>query len=238
MEHYKQLVEIQGLYNNIGKHKDLILEQEKRIDFIQGQRSKREVALVQLQDRNTEIHTEIVKLEKDLFSKEKELEKANGHLTQVSSESQQRAIQKEIDFLSPLVDELQEKILESMEESSNIDEQIEEAKTFLEGSKSSLLELRTEVDGEIEKENKEISNYNERITLLLEALELRIRTTFSSTLNSMKNGVAISFLKGRECSVCRTEAPSTQVSDVDNGRSLEICSGCSRILVPSTINAI
>jgi predicted nucleic acid-binding Zn-ribbon protein len=237
MEHYKQLVEIQGLYNNIGKHEENISQQNNRISFVSDQRAKRKNELNELKESNTEILKAITELEKDLFQKEKELEKANGHILQVSSESQQQAIQKEIDYLSPLVDSLQESILEEMDKSSELDEKISQAKQFLEGSAESLADLQEEVSFEIKKEEKEIENYQERIQLLLEALELNIRNTFSATLKSSKNNVAISFLRGRECSICRTEAPSTQVSDIENGRSIEICSGCSRILIPATINA-
>ena len=238
MENYRQLVEIQSLYNHIGKHEDQISSQNSRLSIVEKQRDKRREELEEFTFTTEVLNKTIKELERELFDKEKELKKTTEHLSMASNESQANGLQKELDFLSPKVDSLQESILEKMESIESIQEKILESKEFMSGSLTSLKELQTEVETENNKATKEIENYNTRITLLFEPLGDHVKKSFNSIFERSKDKKAIAFLKGRSCSSCRTEAPSMQVSEIESARSTEFCMGCGKILIPSTINAL
>lgn len=238
MENYRQLVEIQSLFNHIGKHEDLINSQKSRLLFVENQRAKRLDELDDLEIKKDIIGKEIQQLEKDLFTKEKELTKTTEHLSMASNESQMSGLQKELDFLAPKVDLLQESILEKMESMEITEVKISESKVFIDGSLTSLNELKVEVEAEVNTNNKEISNFQSRITLLFEPIEDSVKKSFGSIIERSKDKKAIAFLKGNACSICRTEAPSMQISDIENARTTEYCMGCGKILIPATINAL
>ncbi|WP_127718437.1 zinc ribbon domain-containing protein [Halobacteriovorax sp. HLS] len=238
MEHYRQLIEIQSLHDNISKHKEKIQSELSRLDFVSKQRDKKISELSSIKKRQDEIHSLINSSEKDLFKHETELEKAKSHLDLAQSASQIQALEKEIEFQTPLVNSLQEKILEFMQESEDLEVQVIEFEQFIDGSLNTLKELEVEVQTANKMEEKEINNYNERISLLISALDPSLQNIYNSTLSRTKDSKALSFLRARQCSACGTEAPSVQVSEIENGRSTELCSGCNRILIPATINAL
>jgi len=237
MEHYKILIELQGHIKSISTHKGNIESQTSRLDFVNKQRDLKETLKSELSEKKSLIHAENVSHEKELFEKEHDLEKANGHLSMVSKETEAKALEKEISTLNPRIDTLQEKVLENMEEIESLEKEISDCTSFINGSLETLEELQSEVGTEVEKENQEIENFRSRAKLLLEDLESGQKSLFLSVKKSVKDDLVITFLQGNKCSRCRFEAPSTQISDIENGRSLELCSGCGRILIPATINA-
>jgi predicted nucleic acid-binding Zn-ribbon protein len=238
MENYKKLVEIQSLYNHIGNYLEDINSQNNRLLLIEKQREKRSEELENFNLEKDVLNKDITELEKELFDREKELSKTTDHLSMASNESQANALQKELDFLSPKVDSIQESILEKMETIESLEEKISESLEFLSGSSESLKDLQNEVDTENLKTKKDIDNHSSRIELLFDSVDNNVKKSFSSIFEKSKDKRAIAFLKGRSCSVCRTEAPSMQISEIENARSIEFCMGCGKILIPSTINAL
>lgn len=238
MEHYKILIELQGHIKSISSHRANIKSQNSRLELVNKQRMLRESSKNELIEKKSLLHNQNISNEKELFEKEHELEKVNGHLSMVSNEIQEKALEKEISTLTPLIDSLQEKVLENMESIESIDQEILDCENFIKGSLDSLEELQSEVNSEIEKENQQIKNYQSRAKLLLDSLESAQKSLFLSVKKSAKDEIVVTFLQGNKCSRCRFEAPSTQISDIENGRSLELCTGCGRILIPATINAL
>ncbi|OUR93642.1 hypothetical protein A9Q84_19430 [Halobacteriovorax marinus] len=237
MEHYKILIELQGHIKSITTHRANIESQNSRLDLVNKHRTLRENSKNELIQKKSTLHDENLAHEKTLFKKEKDLEKANGHLTMVTNDNQIKALEKEVSVLTPLIDSLQENVLENMETIEGLEQEITDCTSFIEGSLESLKELTLEVDSEVKKENQQIENYQSRAKLLLESLETNQRSLFLSVKKTVKDHQVVAFLQGKNCSRCKFEAPSSQVTEVENGRSLELCSNCGRILVPATINA-
>ena len=237
MEHFKHFIELQSLLSKISLHEDNIKSEEARIIFLESSRDKRLQERDQLLGQRDLIIKVSNEHEKVLFEKERDLKRATDNLTQASSESQMKTLESEIERLSLLTDQIQEEILSKLEEQENIENKINEAEEFLTGSSETLEEIRSEVENFSNNERKEISNYRERIELLLESLSASHRDFFEQTLKVIKDDKVISFLNGKICTRCRYEASSTQITEIENGRSNEVCNNCSRILIPSTINS-
>ncbi len=237
MEHFRVFIEAQSLLKKIAQHRDHIEEHQKRIQFVEKNREKRKEIKEENQQQVISMGKDISSLEKELFSKEKDLSRANENLHKVTSESQVKALENEIHKLTPLIEELQEEILEKLGRCEEIESEISKAEQFLEGSQVTLVELEEEVSLDIEKEEAKIKNYSQRIDFLLEGLESNNRESFLQTQKSAKDGQVIAFLNNRKCSRCRFEASSSQVAEVENARNIEFCQSCSRILIPSTINS-
>lgn len=237
MEHFKNLIEIQSLMKKISTHNENIKSHENRVLFVEATRKKRSDARDNLLNDKENIVKETNLLEKELYAKEKDLNRANENLTKASNQTQMEALEKEISIFSPAIDEIQEKILSNLENLENLEIEIQTADEFLKGSLETIAELKNEVQSDVELENKEIKNYQSRIDSLLSLLEHNHRDFFEQTLKNIKDDQVVSFLNGRICSRCRYEASSTQVTEIENGRSLEVCNNCSRILIPKTINS-
>jgi len=237
MEHFKVFIEAQSLLKKISEHEFKIQEHQKRIQFVERNRELRQ----EKKDRDSEelksFGLEIANFEKELFSKEKDLDRAQENLHRATSENQVSALEKEIEKLSPAIEFLQETILEKLEKCEEIQGEIEKAQTFLEGSLSTLNELKAEVLADVQEEEKEISNYTQRVELLLNSLDSNNKQSFLETKKNSKDGQVIAFLNNRKCSRCRFEASSSQVAEIENARNLEFCQSCSRILIPATINS-
>ncbi len=237
MEHFKNFIEIQALLKKISTHEENIQEHQNRINFVESSREKRNESRELLISKREELIKESQSLENSLFDKEKDLTRANENSHKASNQAQATALENEIQKLEPIIDQIQENILTILEVVESLDTEIKEADEFLKGSLETLNELKEEVRIDIDKEQQEIKNYSDRMNLLLESLENTQRKFFEQTLKNIKDKQVISFLNGKLCSRCRYEASSTQITEIENGRSIEVCDNCSRILIPSTINS-
>ena len=236
MEHFKTFIELQSLLKKIATHEDQVRSSESRIEFIEASRAKRVELRDQLCTKRDQVNKDLNDQEKLLFNKERDLKRATDNLTQASSESQMKALETEIERVTKEIDVIQEGILEKLEEEESITANITESDEFLLGSLETLNEVKAEVKIEVDKELKEINNYKSRIGLLSDSLEKAHRDFFNQTLENVKDNQVISFLTGKICTRCKYEASSTQITEIENGRSIEVCDSCSRILIPATIN--
>lgn len=236
MEHFKTFIELQSLLKKIATHEDQVRSSESRIEFIEASRAKRVELRDQLCTKRDQVNKDLNDQEKLLFNKERDLKRATDNLTQASSESQMKALETEIERVTEEIDVIQEGILEKLEEEESITANITESDEFLLGSLETLNEVKAEVKIEVDKELKEINNYKSRIGLLSDSLEKAHRDFFNQTLENVKDNQVISFLTGKICTRCKYEASSTQITEIENGRSIEVCDSCSRILIPATIN--
>lgn len=232
LKDFTALKEIQSLDNFIKKHLDAIASEESRKESIHKMRAKRESEKVGLLEKQKENTALISGLEKDLFDWEKKKEHANESLQRATDAKQLDALEKEISQAVPKCEELEETILNLLEENEDLDQSISEADTFLSGSLETLKNIDLEIQEETKEERRQILNYEERISYLLEELPSELLEVFNRARKKHRFNSSLARIINRACEKCRYEVDSQTLSQVDQAKVVIQCNQCERLLIP------
>lgn len=236
MDFYRFLLDIQALDHVIKKHMDQSLEEKGRIDFLSKQKQKRVDENEGFLNSKTEYKTKISELEKELFSLDEKIAKSEQHLSQVMTESEVNALNKEIETLTPKKDAIEEEVLELLDKIDQLDEKLEIDKEYFSGIEETIKEIEIEVN-EIDSKNKEeIENLEKQIEGLLPEIPIDFLPMFNKTREKFRFNDPVTKLTGTACSKCRMQISSGEASEINNSFQHKICSGCGRILISNKVN--
>lgn len=233
-EQYKDLLELQSLENQILKFENNIKDHNKRIIFVE---SKKQEAINDLSDLNLTLE----QTKKDLGQKEDKLNQLQNNLIRNKEKMDMVKTTKEMEFLEaevksindsiPVCEDLVFNLLENIE---TLEKNIGEKQSFLAGIDQSIEEVRTEVNIDIEKENKELKYYQERKSHLLDSFEKTFKDMFIFTYNKLRLKTFISILNGNRCGYCKNGVPANTCEQIEKAFLIELCPTCERILIPDS----
>ena len=156
------------------------------------------------------------------------IRKLNDQTGMVKTNKEYQAILHEIEGLKDEQDQYEERILELMEESGEVEGVINKAegelgeakKVFAEEEKKLLAEAEF-IRGELEKARQE-----------RQGMEDSVDGENILTYNKVKRlrGDAVAEVRNELCLGCRVTVPPQKYADVITGRSIQTCSHCQRIL--------
>lgn len=231
IENLKSLLEIQALDLKIKEHLNKITSNTERFEFV-NQTRQRKI------NRLDCCNTELIKVTKEISTEENllndfdtKISKAKENISIAANEQQINAAETTLATLTPKSEVCQNIILEKMYQQEEIFNEIKELKEFTAGSLESLNEIKFEVDGSNQGEEKEIGFYNERINLLKLNADKPFITAFEQANIKHRFKNPVTFLDGQCCQQCRFIQDSLAISNINNAKLIENCSGCNRILV-------
>jgi predicted nucleic acid-binding Zn-ribbon protein len=227
----QHLIEIQSLDESILKHLKNIEEQEGRIQFLEGQRHKRQEQMELLQ-------SELQSLKQNLSTEESKLHELDKKLTQNESAQSQVTTAKQIESLETESKALNETKEQTETEAFSLMEKIEEAEqkiaddeSFLAGSSESLGEIKLEVEENCKEENRHINNYQERIDALLEQCDSDTKNHYLAINKKFRFKRPISVITSMKCGQCKFAIDQHTFSETAKASSPQTCSNCGRFLV-------
>jgi predicted nucleic acid-binding Zn-ribbon protein len=196
-------------------------------------------SLIEKEENNKNDHSEITethkktsldlkKLEADLFSSEEQRSKCNQNIEVAKNEQQISAIENELKSVQLRISELENSILEKMEEVDAEQLQIKEIQDFLNGIKSTIVEIQTEVNSDIENENKQIKQIKVRLVQLNTEIDPTLLRSYNNVLESSK--LPLAFAIDSKCTSCKSMINANQFSQIQKVNSIEQCESCGRIL--------
>lgn len=232
LDDYKNLYEIQSLDLKIKTHLDLIAEEEHRIVFVGKQANKRKESCEEAKLNLKKIKEESKKRESDLFSIQKELDRARGHLNDATTSHQLESLESEIAKLSPRALELETELFSLMEKEEEIIAQIKVDESYLSGVSDTLTEIEKEVNEIRISEKAKIDNLEERISALLENTDPELLRPFETVRKKHRFTHPLSTIQGSGCARCKYLVPSATKEQLERMFCIEICSGCGRLLTP------
>jgi len=232
IEDFKHLIEAQSLEKKMKEHLDATREQVSRVKHIEKQREINSSAKIDLESQLSEKSTELSKKEKDLFDSEAKAEKTNEHIPLARNEQETNALQKELDVLNPKIEKLQEEILELMEVTEELCNQISEKDEFLKGSLLSLEKIKKDSEIEIHNEEEKIKVLEERVSSLLSQTGENYRTAYLLSNEKHKFNNPLCFVSNSACHICRYTLNQMQATEIEKGEVTESCPGCGRLITP------
>lgn len=167
--------------------------------------------------------------EADVEANGQRLVKYEEHLKKLSSPKDYRALQREIDETRKLNNEIQESMLSLLEETEELEANVEKEKSLLE-----QLRIKFESDKEdiIKKaqseanEKKELEAFKEDIS---KNLDSKVKDIYYDTLKK-SSGVAIVPITNGVCNGCFLTIPPQVQIEIKRGNELIFCPRCHRIV--------
>ena len=232
LESFRHLIEIIALKKQNDQNISTIASENKRISDLEERRKKSQIdnENLKLEDKNLKL-TELQNQIEDLQARLNKLTTQLGMATTVTQES---AFKNQIQTTQSQRDQLEEIYFGNLEKSDEINNTIKENNDFFQGSLSTLEEIRIEVQKVIENENEIITNRNNRIEALFELCHPSMKSLYLDLEKKFKPKSPVSFLIDKKCNACHMALDSVLRSSLEEGRSLECCPNCSRLVIPET----
>ena len=229
---FSTLFRVQTLEEKIADHLEEIRQHQGRIKFIEDQREQNQKEKEEKQASLEEMKTNLSNGERQHHELTQDIEKAKEHLANASTQKQVDSLEAELANLTPRADELENSVLELMESIESLEEEIQSHEEFLQGSVETLKEIKSEVAGDVEKEEAEIETINKKIRGFFQEIPDNLQESYGKVNEKYLYKKPLSFAINRQCHQCKFDIGGNTQSQVDTGRVLEFCPGCGRLLIP------
>lgn len=232
LESFRHLIEINALKKQNDLNYGKIQSEQKRISDLEERRKK----TVSLIESLTQELSDLKLNEKlnQINHLDDDLKKLNSKIDSITNEREEKALTSEMLINKSSLFSLENAYFIALEESEKISEKINDCNTFLKGSHETLAEIKIEVSLNIKEEQKEIDQRNLRIEALLNECHPLAKTYYLECLKKFAPKDPISFLVDKKCSACFIQVDSELRNSLEEGRNLEWCPNCSRLLIPTT----
>ena len=232
LESFRHLIEIEALKKQ-NQHNSLqIASENKRISDLEERRRKvlRSNEDLKIEEKNLKLTESQGKIE-DLQLR---FTRLNSQLSLSVTEKEQNAFENQIKLIKEEIEKLEILYFENLEKSEEFQTQIKENDDFLQGSVATLEDIKKEVLISVAKETETISNRIKRIDSLLELCHPNLRTLYLNLEKQFAPKSPVSFLIDKKCTACHMVMNAVLKASLEEGRVLETCPDCSRLLIPET----
>jgi predicted nucleic acid-binding Zn-ribbon protein len=233
LESFRHLIEIEALKKQNLQNSLQIASENKRISDLDERRKRIVLSNEALatEDKNLKL-TETQNQIEDLQIR---LSKLTSQLSLSVTEKEQIAFENQMKLVKSEADALEVTYFERLEQSENILTQISENNEFMKGSQATLEDIKKEVQINVAKEEVIIENRNKRIESLIDLCHPSLKSLYLELDKKFRpKSTPTSFLIDKKCSACYVIVDSVLKQSLDDGRSLETCPNCSRLLIPET----
>ena len=229
---FRHLIEIEALNHENQVNQETIQSEMKRISDLEQRRHKSLLSIEEKKILEKKLKVpEILQLIED---KQIRLGKLDHQLSLAVTQKEQFAFECQIQILKVEIETLENDYFEKLEESEHLLQEIRDLKSFFEGSEKTLIEIKNEVEKNTTNEKSIIQNRQMRIDSLLDQCHLSVKKIFQELKLTFKEKSPVSYLIDKKCSACHVQLDSITKNSLEEGRSIECCPTCSRLLIPET----
>ena len=232
LESFRHLIEIEALKGKIEIEENKIASENKRISDLLALREKKQIEISELDQTVREL--KLTEQQLTIDSTISKLNRMISQLDQVTTEKEQITLENQIKNLKDEVEKLEEKYFSNLEESEKIEGDISDRRDFLVGSLETLKELEDEIASETASFKTAIDHLQKRVDSLEALLHPSLKSLYQEIGKKFKKGRPVSFLIDKKCSSCHMQMDSMLKLSLEEGRSLECCPSCGRLLIPET----
>lgn len=206
-----------------------------RINYLRT-KSEQNERISKLIDRRQEAIMQTVKLRQETISINSEMADIDKKLLN-SSEQKQRIIDiggedRKIQAFISEIALLEKRGMEFLFRQDEIENESEEAKTFVLGIEKTINEIQAEAKPELDKLEQELSNVELRQNLLMEELPQDYKSLLLKiTAKNLAYGPFTRIEQG-SCYFCRYKISRLEESEIDTQKNLKTCPLCTRIFLP------
>ena len=229
---FKHLIEIEALKKENLLNLSRIVSENKRIYDIEERRKK-----ILIENENMTLEEKSLKLtesQNKIEDLQLRLSKLTAQLALCVTEKEQIAFENQIKLIKEEIEKSEMHYFESLEKSEELILIIKENNEFMKGSLTTLEDIKIEVLKNIQIENDFITNRNKRIQSLMDQCHPSLTSLYLDLEKRLAPKSAVSFLIAKKCTACHMQVDAVLSQHLDEGRTLETCPSCSRLLIPDS----
>ena len=232
LESFRHLIEIEALKKQNLQNLQQISSENKRISDLEERRTKtaQQIDSILLEEKSFKLSD----TQQLIDVAQTRLTKLNSQLALAVTEKEQIAFENQIKLIKNEIEALETFYFNNLEKSELIQEEIKTYQEFLKGSLESLEIIKKEAEKNIFIEQNIIDNRILRINSLTDLVHPSVKSLYLELEKTMKPKRPVSYLIDKKCSECHMQVDSMLKNSLEEGRSIEICPTCSRMLIPET----
>lgn len=227
------LVEIQSLKKQEALLLQAIESEHERISALEKRQSHAQSEIERLAKEITDLKIKSKELEFDSLITEQQKLLAKESL--VTNEKEAQALEKTLKENIDKANQLEQDLFLCLEQEEKYQTEITDLKSFLNGLKSTILEISEEVKSATAQQTIDLESVQNRIKSLLALCHKDILVLFERAQKKHPKS-PLSYINGTSCKECRMVLNSVLKSQVENISAIETCPYCERILLPTTLN--
>ena len=229
---FRHLIEIEALKKLNQQNLTQISSENKRISDLVERRGKTSLLIDQLKLEEKNLNLPSTQLQIDVL--QARLTKLNSQLALAVTEKEQLAFEAQIKLVKAEMNSLEEQYFNNLELSENLLIEIKNNQEFFNGSLETLALIKNESEKNILIEQTAIDNRNQRINSLIEQLHPGLKDLYLVSEKKFNPKRPVSYLIDKKCSECHMLTDSNLKNSLEEGRSIENCPSCGRLLIPET----
>lgn len=229
---FRILKEINSLYTANQKLSELIENEHSRIHKIQNLRDDKKQKIIQTEKDLKQFSAKLLQTENSIADNQSKLNQALSNKNNVYSENEISAFEKQIASFKESIDELENKGLEVLSTCEQLSEELSDAKSFLTGSRETLLEITKEVEKISKPHIDKINIHKLRIENLFLEIPEDLKDKFQKLMKRNLKYGPTSQIQQNSCSVCRMEISRLDIEKVEKHLQIKFCSTCDRLFIP------
>lgn len=233
IEYFKVFKELDGLDRQKKELQIKANDQKLRLKNTQDKINGRQEDLMDLEKELKELSFDLTNLENQLSQVQQKLENKTSQKNQVFTEQHIASLDKEISTYQENLSALENETFKVMEKKEDLQDNIEQTKTFIQGASNSLVEITEEVNEACEKLRLKIDILTERSAHQLTTLPQNFKTKILSLLGLNLRSTVLTTIKDKSCHYCRSALASQLINEVEDKHTLKACVSCKRIFIPS-----
>jgi uncharacterized protein len=168
-------------------------------------------------------------IENEVASVQTRLSKYKGQLTEVKTNKEYQAMQKEITTAEETVRSHEDRVLERMEETENLTRDLKEAEAELKRQQGEIAAERKALDAEAGDLRKKAEQTAAERTDVAKALSPPALKLFEH-VSKQRKGLAVAEARDGVCTVCHVRLRPQVFNEVRRAENLIQCESCLRIL--------
>jgi len=224
-----ELVKLQDIDKEIIKTKKKLKEFPKLLKEIERKIEESIQIVERAKAKLKENQTLRKKLEIDVEDLKEKIAKKKSELNNIKSNKEYASLIEEIEFMEKKKEDAEEKVIASLLETDEIQEEIKKAeeereklKSVLEREKEEILNQKKEVESHL----KELEGRREKIAGEIDEEYLKLYTELGKT----KGGIPLSKVVDGFCSECYMKVRPHVIVELKKGKDIVTCENCGRIL--------
>jgi len=168
-------------------------------------------------------------LEGEVESLRQKVSNYKTQLMSVKTNTEYQAMLHEISFVEKQIGEKEDSILEHMLDAESLAEEVADASRACEEKGRSFAEQKEQLEKKAAEDSEELERLGTMRADLVKALPDEYLSRYQR-IATARNGQAISYLVGQDCSGCHVRLRPQLIADVKTGKKIIQCENCSRIL--------
>jgi len=168
------------------------------------------------------------KFESDIQIQEQKISKLKDQMLQAKTNEQYQAFQHEIGFCQAEIRRAEDRILDLMGESEELDKNVKAAEVALKVEKAQVEAEKQQARERTEADQKAVDELDAAKQTIVASMNPNVYKNYERIRS--RRGLAVAEVLDGRCSVCHIAVRPQYLQDLKRGEQVQVCESCQRIL--------